>query len=91
MLSKSTTLVSARIAFLTQNTRNLPLGKTRVSTSNVGEKEGSFTQRKGADDAVKLIVVMKSDQEMEEARCRNLDVDAINPALHHTAAQHRLL
>jgi len=61
MQCKSTTLVLARIAFLTQCTRSdLPLGKARVSASCVGEKEGNFTLRKGADDAVKLIVVKAS-------------------------------
>jgi hypothetical protein len=61
MLCKSMTLVLARIAFLTQRTRSdLPLGKARVSTSRIGEKEGSFTLRKGADDAVKVIVVKAS-------------------------------
>ena len=50
-----------RIVFLTQRTRSdSPLGKTRVSASCIGENEGSFTQRKGADDVMKLIVVKES-------------------------------
>lgn len=39
--------------------------------SRMGEKEGSFTLRKGADDAMKLIVVKASGQKSVSITCRN--------------------